>query len=50
MAALLVALVIFIPWLGAIIVVLVGDIHPKAQHVLAGLSAMAAALARGRSR
>lgn len=45
MAALLVALVIFLPWLGAISVVLIGDNHPKTQHILAVAFATAAGLA-----
>ncbi len=48
MAALLVALVVLLPWVGAIGVVLAGDRHPKTQHitavvfdVLAGIAALA---------
>lgn len=48
MAALLVALVVLLPWMGAIGVVLAGDRHPKTQHItavvfsaLAGLTALA---------
>ncbi len=45
MTALLVALVILLPWLGAIGVVLVGDKQPKVQHILAVVFAAAAGLA-----
>ncbi len=45
MTALLVALVIFLPWLGAIGVVLIGDKQPKAQHMLAVAFAATAGLA-----
>jgi NADH-quinone oxidoreductase subunit L len=45
MIALLVVLVIFLPWLGAIIVTFTGDTHPKAQHTVAVVFSAAAGLA-----
>jgi NADH-quinone oxidoreductase subunit L len=42
MTALLICLTLFIPWTGALVVWLVGDSRPKAQHLLASAFALAA--------
>ncbi len=44
MIALLVLLIIGIPWVGAVLVWLTGDSHPRAQHTLAVTAAVAAGL------
>ncbi len=45
MAALLVALVILLPWVGAVGILLAGDRHPKTQHITASVFAALSGIA-----